>query len=191
MNKNLTKDGTNSGDTTILGWVNDRMSRAWWSGVFCGAFSVMYTWSLYKQYNAFLNSLPTLLGLIILVGFFLFYSLALRVFLIGMSFLLKKLWEIHIIGLGLENVLKSGLSWNQAKVFLIKVGVGGFTMGMFFYYFGEKYNSLLDSLPDWLKVLLSLGFLLVTLGAIRHSYLHNKRRLQNQHSKKENKDVTP
>jgi len=191
MNKNLTKDGTNSGETTILGWMSDRMSRAWWSGVFCGVFSLMYTWSLYKQYNAFLNSLPTLLGLIILVGFFLFYSLALRVFLIGMSMVLKKLWEINLISLGIKNVLESGLSWNRAKVFLIKVGVGGFTMGMFFYYFGEKYNSLLDSLPDWLKVLLSLGFLLVALGAIRHSYLLNKRRLQNQHSKKENKDVTP
>ena len=76
-------------------------------------------------------------------------------------------------------------------MFLIKIGVGGFTMGMFFYYFGEKYNSLLDGLPDWLKVLLSLGFLLVALGAFRHSYLLNKRLLENQDSKKEDKELTP
>lgn len=191
MNEKMTKDETGGGNVKERNFFQGRVNRVWWIGVFCGAFSAIYTWSLYKQYNAFLKSLPALLGVIILLGFFLFCSLALRICLIGMSLFLKELWEIYIISLGIKNVLRSGLSRNQVKMFLIKIGVGGFIFAIFYYCFGEKYNSLLDSLPDWLKVLFSLGFLLGILGAFRHSYLHNKRGLQNRYSKKKNNEVTP
>lgn len=191
MGEKMTKDENGGGNVKERKFLQGHVNRVWWIGVFCGAFSAMYTWSLYKQYNAFLNSLPTLLGVIMLLGLFLFCSLALRVCLFGIDILLKKFLEILIISLGIENVSRSGLSRNQVKMFLIKIGVGWFIFAAFYYCFGEKYNSLIRSLPDWLLVLLSLGIGFGFFVLFRRSYLSYKRRMQHRSSSGEIREKSP
>ena len=75
-------------------------------------------------------------------------------------------------------------------MFLVEMGVLAPILAVLSFYFGERYNSLIMSLPDWLLVLISFAIGLGFFVLFRHSYLNNKRRMRSRPPSEESGEET-
>lgn len=163
------------------------MNKICWMRNVSGVISTLFVWGFYKDYCGFLNSIPTLLGLVILPGLLGLFSFTLE--MIGFYQLpkikpfLKSLVTIDHVNSDIGKSLQKQSRRGEIKIVLLTFGLIALCLTILRLTIGERVDAffrvLLDDFfrtaPNWLQFVALMGGALCFLSLMLYCYFKSKK----------------